>query len=79
MSAERRMRSCLPRSLLKILVFLFGCGMTVCVARGIGVPGCYASAQVPSVVRVSPRLVSRRRLRAAARLWSQMPLLVMPR
>jgi len=31
------------------------------------VPGAYASAQVPSLVRVSPRLTSRRRLRAAAR------------
>jgi hypothetical protein len=67
------------RSLLKILVFLFGLGLTVCVARDVAVPGCYASAQVPSVVRVSPRLIRRRRLRAAARLASQALLAVMPR
>jgi hypothetical protein len=59
------------RRLLKIL--LGGCGRET---RHAHVPGPaarsgdvrgYASAQVPSVVRVSPRLMSRRRLRAAAR------------
>ena len=50
--------------------------------RRPGGPSVYAvagvSVQVPPV-RVSPRLISRRRLRAAARVWSQASFLMVPR
>ena len=59
------------RSRLKILVCCLGL-----VDRAARV---YASAQVPVLVRVSPRLTRRRRLRAAARWWSQVLFLVTPR
>jgi hypothetical protein len=68
------------RSPLKILMACLG---SDAVMRGG--PGsrwlqeAYASAQVPSLVGVSPRLTSRRRLRAATQWWSQVLFLVMPR
>ena len=72
--------TCAPRSLLKILrVFLvWGPGWSGRPGLGGQARG-YASAQVLSLVRVSPRLISRRRLRAAARWRSQALLRVMPR
>jgi hypothetical protein len=68
-----------PRRLLKILPGRRGGTWRVCGFWEPWAGGGYASAQVPSAVRVSPRLASRPRLRAAARLASQALLAVMPR